>query len=94
MGQGDFLRRMPGSEEAFSRRVSFSSRFSVDIPLLVLLLILTVAGLFVLYSASGMDVSTMKRQISFFVVAYIVDRKAVGKGMSVSLCGRGGLEKK
>jgi rod shape determining protein RodA len=72
MAQEDFLRRMPGSDQAFARRVSLSSRFSIDIPLLILLLILTFGGLFVLYSASGMDLYTMKRQITFFIVAYIV----------------------
>ena len=41
-------------------------------PLLVLLFLLTVYGLFVLYSASGKDMGAVVRQGRYFVVAYVI----------------------
>lgn len=66
----DFLRRLPDSETQFSKSIKLWRRMHIDPALLALLFILTVCGLAVLYSGSGQDMSTMKRQIAFYVVAY------------------------
>ena len=59
----DYLRQMPHQGSAdLARRPSAASRFHIDIPLLLLLLVLTVYGLFVLYSGSGKDMGAVVRQ--------------------------------
>jgi len=70
---GDYVRQMPhqGSQD-LARPPSAATRFHIDIPLLVLLLILTAYGLFVLYSASGQDMGAVIRQGRYFLVAYVV----------------------
>jgi len=47
-------------------------RFHIDLPLLVLLMILTGYGLVVLYSASGQDMGSVIRQGRYFLVAYVI----------------------
>ena len=54
------------------QRPSIWQRLHIDLPLLLLLLLLTIAGLFVLYSASGKDMGTVIRQGRFFLIAYVV----------------------
>jgi len=66
----DFLRRLPGSESHFSKSIKLWKRIHVDPILLLLLVILTMCGLAVLYSGSGQDLATMKRQIAFYIIAY------------------------
>jgi len=70
---GDYVRQMPhqGSQD-LARRPSAAMRFHIDIPLLVLLLILTAYGLLVLYSASGRDMGAVIRQGRYFLVAYAI----------------------
>ena len=70
---GDYVRQMPhqGSQD-LARPPSAAMRFHIDIPLLVLLLILTAYGLFVLYSASGQDMGAVIRQGRYFLVAYVI----------------------
>jgi rod shape determining protein RodA len=47
-------------------------RFHIDLPLLILLLILTGFGLVVLYSASGQEMGAVIRQGRYFLVAYVI----------------------
>ncbi|MEM8562545.1 MAG: rod shape-determining protein RodA [Pseudomonadota bacterium] len=69
----DYVRQMPHQGSAdLARRPSAFLRFHVDVPLLVLLLIMTVYGLVVLYSGSGKDMNAVVRQGRYFLVAYVV----------------------
>jgi len=69
---GDYVRQMPDGSADLARPPSAASRFHLDLPLLLLLLILTVYGLVVLYSASGQDMGAVIRQGRYFLVAYVV----------------------
>jgi rod shape determining protein RodA len=71
MSRQDFLRRMPEAASAFSRRARLAERLHIDFFLLLLLMLLTVIGLTVLYSASGHNLPSVEKQGSFFMVAYI-----------------------
>lgn len=53
-----------------ARAPGFAERLHIDVPLLLLLLALTVYGLFVLYSASGQSMDAVVRQGRYFLVAY------------------------
>lgn len=66
----DFLRRLPDSEVHFSKSQGLSQRLHIDPLLMLLLLALTLFGLVILYSGSGQNFSTMKRQIVFYIIAY------------------------
>lgn len=66
----DFLRRLPDSRLHFSRREGIWRKIHIDPILLLLLLVLTAYGMFILYSASGQSVGMIKRQAVFFTVAY------------------------
>jgi len=70
MSRQDFLRRMPEAGPGFRRRDRLAQRLHIDFLLLGLLLLLTAMGLVVLYSASGHDIGSVKRQGTFFVIAY------------------------
>ena len=67
----DFVRRLPDSTHHFKRGPGFWRTIHVDPFLLIALLALTAYGLVVLYSASGQSQYMMKRQMIFFVLAYI-----------------------
>ena len=70
---GDYVRQMPHQGSAdLARPPSTASRLHIDVPLLLLLMVLTVYGLFVLYSASGKDMGAVIRQGRYFLVAYVV----------------------
>ena len=71
MSKQDFLRRMPEAASAFSRRARLAERLHIDFCLLLLLLLLTVVGLTVLYSASGHHLPSVEKQGTFFMIAYI-----------------------
>ncbi|WP_062061294.1 rod shape-determining protein RodA [Cellvibrio sp. OA-2007] len=71
MSKQDFLRRMPEAASAFSRRARLAERLHIDFFLLLLLMLLTVIGLTVLYSASGHHLPSVEKQAGFFMVAYI-----------------------
>lgn len=69
-GVSDFQRRMPEASRDLRRPVSVLQRWHIDWPLLLGLVLITVYGLVVLYSASGQDFHYVKRQSVFFVIAY------------------------
>lgn len=69
--QQDFIRRMPEASQDLRRRVSPWKALHIDPVLLLLLLLLSVFGLTVLYSASEASLGLLKRQSVYFVVAYI-----------------------
>ncbi len=69
----DYLRQMPHHGSAdLARRPGLASRLHIDIPLLLLLLVLTAYGLVVLYSGSGKSLDAVIRQGSYFLLAYAV----------------------
>ncbi|MEH6580978.1 MAG: rod shape-determining protein RodA [Halioglobus sp.] len=69
---GDYVRQMPQGSSDLAQRPSAAMRFHIDMPLLVLLMILTAFGLVVLYSASGQEMSAVVRQGRYFVIAYVI----------------------
>jgi len=69
---GDYVRQLPQGSADMAKPPSAASRFHIDVPLLLLLLVLTVYGLFVLYSASGQQMSAVIRQGRFFLIAYVL----------------------
>jgi rod shape determining protein RodA len=70
MRSQDFLRRMPKTGYELSRQYRFEQRFHLDVTLLLLLLIITCVGMVVLYSASGSSPEAMRKQGTFFLIAY------------------------
>lgn len=66
----DFQRRMPEASRDLRRPDSWSQRLHIDVPLLLGLLVLTLYGLIVLYSASGEDIHYVQRQGVFMVLGY------------------------
>jgi rod shape determining protein RodA len=69
---GDYVRQLPEGSGDLARRPSAAARFHIDVPLLLLLLLLTAYGLVVLYSASGQDMGAVARQGRYFLVGYVV----------------------
>ena len=69
---GDYVRQLPhqGSHD-MARRPSLVTRVHIDVPLLLLLLLLTGYGLVVLYSASGQSMAAISRQASYFALGYV-----------------------
>jgi rod shape determining protein RodA len=67
----DFVRQMPGQSSDLARRVGVWQRLHIDPLLLLLLLVLTVFGLLVLYSASGQSMASIERQGRFLFIAYL-----------------------
>ncbi len=63
----DFSRQ---SKTSFESASSWMGRLHIDLPLLLLLLTLTSIGIAVLYSASDQSMVTLKRQLTFFAIAY------------------------
>ena len=72
MNNSDFVRQLPGSNRSISSQRSISQRLRIDIPLLLLLLILSGVGLGVLYSASDGSMDTVIRQGRYLSVAFVV----------------------
>jgi len=68
----DFIRQMPGAQTGFRRKRSVWSSLHIDPLLVLLLLILSGIGLFVLYSASDQDIATIERQITRLAVGFVV----------------------
>lgn len=68
----EYVRQMPESLGSLTRAPSPAARLHIDMPLLLLLMLLTGYGLVVLYSASGGDMGAVIRQGRFFAVAYVV----------------------
>lgn len=69
----DYLRQLPhhGSQD-MARRPGIAMRLHIDVPLLSLLLVLTLYGLLVLYSASGHSVEAVIRQGRYLALAYAI----------------------
>lgn len=57
-----------GGQSGFTRSKQWFARIHIDLPLLILILILAVCGLFVLYSSSGADLVMVEKQIVHFTV--------------------------
>lgn len=72
MASTDFIRRMPSAALDLRRPVNFWTRMHIDIPLALLLLVLTLYGLAVLYSAGGGEWYYVKRQAIFFSMGYLL----------------------
>ncbi|MFT7286400.1 MAG: rod shape determining protein RodA [Halieaceae bacterium] len=68
----EYLRQMPDSVGPLTRPPGTARQLHVDIPLLLLLLVLTGFGLLVLYSASGQSTDAVIRQGRYFLLAYAV----------------------
>jgi rod shape determining protein RodA len=78
---GDYVRQLPQGSADMARQPSAAMRFHIDLPLLLLLLILTGFGLVVLYSASGQQMSAVIRQGRYFLVAYVLILMAAQIGL-------------
>jgi len=66
-----------GQQQSLSKKNSFirrkwSTRLHIDFPLFISLLILLTLGLFVLYSATGKNMSIVNRQIIHIVIAVVL----------------------
>ncbi|MGQ9425069.1 rod shape-determining protein RodA [Gilvimarinus sp. F26214L] len=70
MADQDFLRRLPEASRDLARRGSVWMRLHIDLPLLILLMLLSVAGLVVLYSASSESIYLVKRQATIFLLGF------------------------
>ncbi|MDP5054694.1 MAG: rod shape-determining protein RodA [Congregibacter sp.] len=68
----EYVRQMPDNLGPLTRPSGMARKLHVDVPLLVLLLLLTAYGLLVLYSASGQSMDAVVRQGRYFVLAYVV----------------------
>lgn len=68
--QQDFLRRMPEASNDLRQRRGFWNMIHLDPTLLLLLIMLTMCGLWVLYSASEGNMKMVQRQLVFFGIAY------------------------
>jgi rod shape determining protein RodA len=68
---GDYVRQLPhqGSRD-MAKRPSVLMRLHIDIPLLLLLLVLSIYGLLVLYSASGQSMEAVYRQGRYILLAF------------------------
>lgn len=67
----EYVRQMPEAVGPLTRPPSRARRLHIDLPLLLLLLLLTGYGMLVLYSASGQDWAAVTRQGRFFIIAYL-----------------------
>ncbi|GAB5415068.1 MAG: rod shape-determining protein RodA [Congregibacter sp.] len=68
----EYVRQMPNSIGPLSQSSSGSGGLRIDLPLFLLLLVLTAFGLIVLYSASGQNMDAVMRQGRYFALAYVV----------------------
>jgi len=72
VSHSDYVRQLPEASADLARRPGIFQRLHIDLPLLVLLLVLTGMGLLVLFSASGQQFSAIIRQGRYIILAYIV----------------------
>ncbi|WP_308366284.1 MULTISPECIES: rod shape-determining protein RodA [unclassified Microbulbifer] len=72
MASRDYMHRLPDSHGGLSRPASLSRRWHIDVPLLLLLMLLSGVGLTVLYSAAGGEVHYVRRQAVFLALAFVV----------------------
>ena len=66
----DFLRQMPGADQYFSKGVNFFYRLHIDPILFFLLVLLSLLGLGILYSASGQNIEYVEKQAVRLSVAF------------------------
>ncbi|NRB37576.1 MAG: rod shape-determining protein RodA [Pseudomonadales bacterium] len=66
----DYVRQI--NADGFRKKQGFWQSINLDPWLLLLLVTLTICGLFLLYSASDYKIPTLKRQLTFYVIAYTV----------------------
>ena len=66
----DFVRSLPGDPAALSVNASRWRRWHIDLHLLLLLIVLSIYGLLVLYSASGKDLDRVTRQFVYLCIAF------------------------
>ncbi|WP_428818864.1 rod shape-determining protein RodA [Microbulbifer sp. MCCC 1A16149] len=71
MASRDYMHRLPDAGSSLRRPESFSRRWHIDVPLLLLLMVLAGVGLVVLYSASGEEIHYVKRQAVFMGLAFV-----------------------
>lgn len=71
MTSRDFLRRLPKTGYGLARHQRLEQRLHIDFILLFLLLIISMFGMIVLYSASSESYETMVRQGAYFLIAYV-----------------------
>ncbi len=67
----DFQRRMPEASRDLRQRRSLWQMIHIDPVLLCLLIVLTISGLWILYSASEGNMRVVRRQGIFLLLAYI-----------------------
>lgn len=67
---GDFIRHLDDSGMGTGR--TLAQKLNIDITLFLLLLVLCVSGLFVLYSASGQNLSMVYRQGTYFLIGFSI----------------------
>ncbi|MFD2229327.1 rod shape-determining protein RodA [Alkalimarinus sediminis] len=72
MANQEFLRQLPGSDYHLKSRRSLLFRLHIDPILLVLILTLSITGLFVLYSGSGESMVHVQKQAMRFMLAFVV----------------------
>ncbi|MFK7828170.1 MAG: rod shape-determining protein RodA [Congregibacter sp.] len=68
----EYLRQLPNSIGPLTRPTGLARQLHIDIPLLLLLLVLTTYGMFVLYSASGQSIDAVVRQGRYLVLGFFV----------------------
>lgn len=61
-----------GQQSSFERSRVWFARIHIDLPLLMLLMVLSVAGLLILYSGSGRSLEMVERQAMHFLAGFAV----------------------
>lgn len=70
MASQDFIRRMPEASRDLQRRGSFAMRLHIDVPLLLMVMLMTGFGLVVLYSAGSENLYLVRRQAIIMGLGY------------------------
>lgn len=68
----DFFRQMPGSERGSDRASRVAYLLHIDLPLLIMLFLLSLIGLIVLYSANGHSLSGIEKQFIYMAMGFAV----------------------
>ena len=68
----DVQRQLPLERQDASSRFDVIKILNIDLPIILTVLVLTVYGSVVLYSASGRDLDLVFRQFKFYLLGYIV----------------------
>lgn len=70
MASQDFIRRMPEASRDLQRRGSLAMRLHIDVPLLLMVMLMTGFGLVVLYSAGSENLYLVRRQAIIMGLGY------------------------